>query len=130
MKNDEYQETTQKKGYGSYSQCYIKGSCRIVYPAVSLSMDYQRKRIFTTPAETAYSEIYSPLGTRTMFYLPDGSSGWLNGGSYLEFPAEFRGKSREVFLKGEAYFDVVTDPKKPFVVKGEHTRCYRIWYIF
>jgi ferric-dicitrate binding protein FerR (iron transport regulator) len=72
-------------------------------------------------ARDAYSEIYSPLGTRTIFYLPDGSSGWLNGGSYLKFPTEFRGKSRKVILRGEAYFDVLTNPRKPFIVKGEHT---------
>jgi transmembrane sensor len=70
---------------------------------------------------TAYSEIYSPPGTRTMFYLPDGSSGWLNGDSHLEFPTEFRGKSREVLLKGEAYFDVISDKKKPFTVKSKNT---------
>ena len=68
--------------------------------------------------EIAYSEIFSPLGTRTQFYLPDGSSGWLNGGTYLEFPLSFKGKSRDVVLRGEAYFDVVSNPKKPFIVTG------------
>jgi len=68
--------------------------------------------------EEAYSEIYSPLGTRTMFYLPDGSKGWLNGGSYLEFPAAFKGKSREVLLRGEAYFNIKSDKKRPFIVSG------------
>lgn len=68
--------------------------------------------------EIAYSEIFSPLGTRTQFYLPDGSSGWLNGGSYLEFPLSFKGKSRHVELRGEAYFDVISNPKKPFIVTG------------
>lgn len=67
--------------------------------------------------EVAFSEIYSPPGTRTMFYLPDGSSGWLNGGSSLEFPAEFKGKSREIMLQGEAYFEVASD-RKAFVVNG------------
>jgi len=73
-----------------------------------------------TAGETAYSEIYSPLGTRTMFFLPDGTTGWLNGGSYLEFPTEFKGKSREVLLRGEAYFDVLSDAKRPFIVTGSH----------
>jgi len=50
--------------------------------------------------------------------LPDGSKGWLNGGSYLEFPAEFRGKTREVTLKGEAYFEVKENLKRPFIVSG------------
>lgn len=64
-------------------------------------------------------EIHSPLGTRTKFYLPDGSTGWLNGGSYLKYPAEFNGNSRNVNLTGEAYFDIKTNPDKPFEVSGE-----------
>jgi transmembrane sensor len=70
--------------------------------------------------QMASSEIYSPPGTRTMFYLPDGSKGWLNGGSYLEFPTEFKGRSREVVLKGEAYFEVRANKRKPFIVSGSH----------
>lgn len=62
------------------------------------------------------SEIFSPRGARTNFILPDGSSGWLNGGSYLKFKNEFSGKSRSVELQGEAYFEIETDPDKPFEV--------------
>ena len=79
-----------------------------------------RDNFIPASVEAAYSEIYSPLGTRTMFYLPDGTTGWLNGGSYLEFPSEFTGKSRDVVLNGEAYFDVHSDPKKPFIVSGSN----------
>lgn len=72
----------------------------------------------SSSGQTAYSKIFSPPGVRTMFYLPDGSKGWLNGGSYLSFPVEFKGKKREVTVSGEAYFDVRSDKKKPFVVRG------------
>jgi len=64
----------------------------------------------------SYAEIYSPLGARTNFILPDGSSGWLNGNSYLNFPIEFKGKCRKVKLTGEAYFNVKEDPEMPFTV--------------
>lgn len=67
---------------------------------------------------STYSEIYSPLGTRTMFYLPDGSHGWLNSGSSIKFPTVFTGKTREVILAGEAFFEVVSNKKKPFHVLG------------
>jgi transmembrane sensor len=70
--------------------------------------------------EITYIEIYSPIGSRTMFYLPDGSKGWLNGGSYLKYPDQFTGRSRDVRLKGEAFFDVKTNPKKPFIVSSKH----------
>jgi transmembrane sensor len=51
-----------------------------------------------------------------MFHLPDGSWGWLNGGSSLGFSNQFKGKIREVHLAGEAFFEVKSNPKKPFVV--------------
>ncbi len=72
------------------------------------------------PERSHIPKVHSPLGARTIFYLPDGSSGYLNGGASLKFPEKFHGKSRDVSLKGEAYFDVVTNPKKPFVVKGKN----------
>jgi len=68
----------------------------------------------------SYSEIYAPYGTRTNFYLPDGSTGKLNGGSSLRFPTQFGGKTRNVKLTGEAYFYVMSNPKKPFVVSTEN----------
>ncbi|MGM0529113.1 MAG: FecR family protein [Bacteroidota bacterium] len=74
--------------------------------------------IFTTYSETAFSEIYAPLGARAMFTLPDGSSGWLNSGSFLKFPTEFKNKTRNVELKGEAFFKVKSDEGKPFIVSG------------
>jgi ferric-dicitrate binding protein FerR (iron transport regulator) len=66
--------------------------------------------------DVAYTEVYSPPGARTMFYLPDGTKGWLNSGSSIKFPERFIGNQRQVVLKGEAYFDVVTNPNKPFNV--------------
>jgi transmembrane sensor len=65
---------------------------------------------------TSYAEIHSLFGTRTAFFLPDGSTGWLNGGSSLKFPTQFGNKKREVELSGEAYFNVITNHKKPFIV--------------
>lgn len=77
-----------------------------------------RDRFFRGESGIAYSKVYAPLGTRTMFSLPDGTTGSLNGGSTLEFPTEFRGRTRDVRLRGEAYFDVAENHRKPFVVSG------------
>jgi len=51
--------------------------------------------------------------------LSDGTQVHLNAGSKLVFPAEFEGKTREVYLKGEGYFDVAKNPAKPFIVKTD-----------
>jgi len=48
--------------------------------------------------------------------LPDGSSVILNEGSHLEYGDPFDGKSRQVSLVGEAFFDIAHDAERPFVV--------------
>ncbi|WPV02052.1 FecR domain-containing protein [Mucilaginibacter sp. cycad4] len=48
--------------------------------------------------------------------LADGSVVTLNKNSHLDYPAKFIGKTREVYLTGEAYFDVRHDPLHPFLV--------------
>jgi ferric-dicitrate binding protein FerR (iron transport regulator) len=48
--------------------------------------------------------------------LSDGSSILLQHGSRLSYPANFEGDKREVYLDGEAFFEVAKNPEKPFVV--------------
>ena len=62
-----------------------------------------------------YAEIQCPLGVRTKFFLPDGSTGFLNSGSRLKYPVQFTHK-RTVELTGEAFFDVVHNEEIPFHV--------------
>jgi len=68
----------------------------------------------TTPVmntlATARAEQYQVI-------LPDGSKVWLNAESSLKFPASFKSlANRRVELKGEAYFEVSKDRKRPFIV--------------
>jgi ferric-dicitrate binding protein FerR (iron transport regulator) len=67
--------------------------------------------------EVVYNEIVCPLGARSRFELPDGTTGSLNNGSRLKYPVKFHGDIREVKLEGEAYFDVKHNKKRPFVIK-------------
>ncbi len=48
--------------------------------------------------------------------LPDGTEVQLGPGSRLTYPAQFKGRTRDVQLDGQAFFDVQRDPRKPFVV--------------
>ena len=58
-----------------------------------------------------------PFGKRSNLILSDGTRVWVNSGSRLVYAPVFKGKSREVFLEGEAYFEVAKDEKKPFFVR-------------
>lgn len=61
--------------------------------------------------------IVTPNGKRVHTVLPDGSSVWLNAASSIKFVSNLNnlGK-REIFLTGEAYFDVKHDAQHPFIV--------------
>jgi transmembrane sensor len=48
--------------------------------------------------------------------LPDSTQVWLNAASTLEYPNEFAAGKREVFLTGEAFFDVKHADKLPFII--------------
>lgn len=70
------------------------------------------------PAVMAWKTITTEAGMRTKMTLPDGTIIWLNAGSTLKYPAQLSGK-REVYLKGEAYFDVKHNPRNPFIVHAK-----------
>lgn len=55
-------------------------------------------------------------GSRSRSLLPDGTTVWLNAGSRLHYENDFAGATREVRLEGEAFFDVVKNAHKPFIV--------------
>lgn len=64
-----------------------------------------------------YNTLKVPFGKRFDIALSDGTHVYLNAGTTLRYPINFvEGKDRNVFLKGEAYFEVTKDKIRPFVV--------------
>jgi ferric-dicitrate binding protein FerR (iron transport regulator) len=62
-----------------------------------------------------------PKGRRTMMELQDGTTIWLNSDTRIEYNKDFMaGTTREVYLKGEAYFKVAPDKSRPFIVHTEN----------
>lgn len=61
-------------------------------------------------------EITSAYGLISKVTLSDGSTVWLNSGSKLIYPRYFDGDNRQVFLNGEAYFEVKSDKRNRFDV--------------
>ncbi len=54
--------------------------------------------------------------------LPDGTKVWLNNSATLKYPREFSEKARNVYLDGEAYFEVTKNRHKPFTVQSDAMR--------
>jgi len=66
--------------------------------------------------DIVYNEIIIPFGQKSQLILSDGTKIWINAGTKIRFPNRFGGKIREVWLNGEAFFDVAKDASKPFYV--------------
>ncbi|MEO5996886.1 MAG: FecR family protein [Chitinophagaceae bacterium] len=64
----------------------------------------------------ALNEIATRKGSKSTIKLPDGTQVWLNADSRLTYGEQFIGKTREVTLSGEAYFDVAHDTSRPFII--------------
>lgn len=68
------------------------------------------------PAENMPRVIATKKGSKSSIVLPDGTKVWINSDTRLSYNEEAWVNGREVELFGEAYFDVVKNEKKPFVV--------------
>jgi transmembrane sensor len=67
-------------------------------------------------SDNRLNQMTVPFGKSANITLSDGTRVWLNSGSKLVFPPAFRGKTRDVSLEGEAYFEVAANKEKPFFV--------------
>lgn len=79
-------------------------------------------KIHTEPRPLAYMEITSMAGSKTRVLLPDSTTVWLNGNSYIRYPEVFDKNTRQIELIGEALFDVTENKEKPFIVNLEGMR--------
>lgn len=64
-----------------------------------------------------YNELITPRGGSYNITLADGTKVWLNAASTLKFPVVFNDSIRQIFLEGEAFFDVAHNGK-PFIVNS------------
>lgn len=67
---------------------------------------------------TVYNTIEVPYGDRSQITLYDGTKVWLNSGTKFRYPVTFNSQTRDVFVEGEAYFNVAKDANHPFVVSA------------
>jgi len=58
----------------------------------------------------------NPKGQKSKVFLPDGSVVILNSASKIEYQPDFNSEQRLVKLEGEAFFEVVKDTLRPFIV--------------
>ncbi len=67
-------------------------------------------------SDAVMNKLVVPYGRRSELTLADGSKLILNAGTQVDFPSGFKGKTREISVKGEIYIDVVANKLMPFIV--------------
>ena len=73
---------------------------------------------------TSYIEVQAQMGDRHHVMLPDSSQVYLNAGSRLRYPKDFNEETRQVYLWGEAVFDVSHNPNRVFTVFTDNLRVH------
>lgn len=78
--------------------------------------------LWSRPSENADPEIFEIVaerGQKSSVTLPDGSRVMINSASTISYTSDYNVKERNVFLSGEAYFDVASNADIPFVVHAD-----------
>jgi len=98
---------------------FQRAAAILILPMLFTFLAYYFMQGKQAASPVSYAEIQCPMGVRTKFQLPDGSTGFLNSGSRLKYPVSFSNE-RKVELVGEAFFDVVHNTKLPFHVNTKN----------
>lgn len=85
---------------------------KVVYSVPEDKNEIKSKEI----REIRYNTISIPRGGEYRLTLSDGTRVWLNSETTMKYPVTFTGKFREIFINGEAYFEVTHNKKVPFIV--------------
>lgn len=75
------------------------------------------------PGKIRYNTVKIPRGGEYRLTLSDGTKVWLNAETILKYPVTFSKKAREIFMEGEAFFEVAKNADCPFIV---HTSALKV----
>ncbi len=98
---------------------FLVAASILLFSSVALFTLFFRQQPEESKKLVEYTTKSVPKGAKISFTLPDGSTVELNCMSDIQYPTQFSDTLREVYLTGQAFFDVKKNPNAPFVV---HTK--------
>ncbi len=109
-------EYSRIKSSRKYLNIFIKYAAVVVFAVlITFFMNYLREK--AKPEEIALNEIVVPQGSKIKILLSDSSEVWLNSGSKIIYADNFSTSDREIYLEGEAFFNVRKNKSRPFYIK-------------
>lgn len=110
-----YRKKSNLYGFHEIVQLFQKLAAILIIPVVLFFVYYTWIRE-PVQKNIDYTEVIVPMGQKSEIVLPDSTHIWLNSASHLRYPVKFGSATRDVFLDGEAYFEVKQKAHIPFLV--------------
>ncbi|MEO5599602.1 MAG: FecR family protein [Cyclobacteriaceae bacterium] len=118
-------------GFSGIGNYWVKlAAAVIIIPLISVAIFYLLNRSdnqissLETGYESGVEKRVNAKGQKSILFLSDGTKVWLNAASKISYFKDFGNQdTRDVYLEGEAFFDVAHNEKKPFIV---HTSSIKI----
>lgn len=113
----EYQKEHHMKSRFSVTRIlklYQKIAAFLLIPIIGLGILYWVSQYNQNAGQ--YTETIAPRGQKSQIVLADGTKVWLNSDTKIKYPGNFSKNQRDVYLDGEAFFEVSENERQPFVV--------------
>ena len=113
----EYQKEHHMKSRFSVTRIlkvYQKIAAFLLIPIIGLGILYWVSQ--SNQSADQYTETIAPRGQKSQIVLADGTKVWLNSDTKIKYPGNFSKNQRDVYLDGEAFFEVSKNDHQPFVV--------------
>ena len=95
---------------------FIMSAAACIMLAINIWSGYNKSGV-VDPIEIDWKETVAEACEMKEVILPDSTHVWLNADSKIMYPNTFAGKSRKVFIEGEAFLEVAKDSTHPFIVQ-------------
>lgn len=92
----------------------------LIFFGIGSAALFSYEKIFNSN-DLVSEENFQPMENKKVTF-PDGSTAYLNSSTLINYPNTFEKTDRLINIKGEAFFDVKSNPSKPFVVKAEKAK--------
>lgn len=111
-----WEQSSERRGYKAGKPLLLLAFCVLIAGSIVFTTTRKpEKDIAAVETPEIKPKVYNASETSSIV-LQDGTKVWLNHGSTLHCSNKFGLRNREVYLQGEAFFDVASDAQKPFIV--------------
>ena len=107
-------QSTSGFSIGRILKIYQKVAAFLLIPIIGLGIIYWVGQ-YNQP-DGQYTETIAPRGQKSQIVLTDGTKVWLNSDTKIKYPGNFSKNQRDVYLDGEAFFEVSKNAHQPFIV--------------